>query len=504
MKVRGFGERASLFDLAIASLPPEARAARTLAAAAWLRERFQQADVVLGGGHVLLDGVAPTALSEVLIRDLQVATNASAHALRESPLVSLDVVYDGPDLEPVARALGVSIDEVVSLHSGQIYCAELIGFLPGFAYLGPVAEPLRLPRRASPRARVLPGSVAVAAGFTGVYPFASPGGWHLLGRAIGAPLFDPVCSPPSRITIGTQVRFLPVLASDVEPTLVSDVPTRSTRPPSAAFEVLRAPAAATIQDSGRAAMLSQGLPPSGPLDPETHARANLAVGNAASAAAVEIPLGALELRAIGSLLVSIDGAPAVYLRTGSRLTVPVGQSAVRYLAVAGGIDVPEVLGSRSTLLPIRIGGLAGRPLRRGDVVAVGLDVGLPPRSPSRDEPRLDQRDVLHVMPGPHLEAFPSDAWGTLLTQPFVVSHASDRVGVRLDGARLPTAGTRLALPVPMLRGAIEVSTDGTPIILGPDHPVTGGYPVIAVLTAASQAKLARLAPGAPARLASCV
>jgi len=89
---------------------------------------------------------------------------------------------DGPDLPEVADTLGLSVDEVISLHSGTAYTVAAVGFSPGFPYLSGLPERLRLPRRATPRLGVPAGSVAVAAGQAGIYPFASPGGWHLLGR----------------------------------------------------------------------------------------------------------------------------------------------------------------------------------------------------------------------------------------------------------------------------------------------------------------------------------
>jgi biotin-dependent carboxylase-like uncharacterized protein len=266
---------------------------------------------------------------------------------------------------------------------------------------------------------------------------------------------------------------------------------------------------AGIQDAGRPGLLSAGIPPSGPLDPEAHAAANLAVGNDAGAAAIEIPLGPMTVRARGPLLVSVDGASAVRLADGQELTVDACTRAVRYLAVAGGIDVPVVLGARATFAAARFGGLGGRFLARGDVVPV-VPVA-PARSgapPVLHPGVVDPADppVLEVIPGPHGRRFPAGALDALLEIAWKVSARSDRVGTRLEGGRIPRAPAKrdaadLAPPVPMIRGAIQIVTEGTPIVLGPDHPVTGGYPVIAVLARASQPILARLRPGRTLRFA---
>jgi KipI family sensor histidine kinase inhibitor len=123
--------------------------------------------------------------------------------------VVLPVVYDGPDLELVASAAGVGVDEAVALHSGAGYTVAFSGFAPGFGYLTGLPEVLRQPRLQTPRTRVPTGSVGVAGEFTGVYPRSSPGGWRLLGRlAPGAePLFDARRTPAALLTPGDAVRF---------------------------------------------------------------------------------------------------------------------------------------------------------------------------------------------------------------------------------------------------------------------------------------------------------
>jgi len=113
--------------------------------------------------------------------------------------------YDGADLADLARLTGLSRDEVVELHTSREYVVALIGFLPGFAYLRGLDPRLEVPRRAIPRARVAPGSIGLAAGYTGVYPFASPGGWQLIGTAIGFEAFS--VERGASLAIGDRVRF---------------------------------------------------------------------------------------------------------------------------------------------------------------------------------------------------------------------------------------------------------------------------------------------------------
>jgi KipI family sensor histidine kinase inhibitor len=135
---------------------------------------------------------------------------ASLADLREPPdaarEVRIRVRYDGPDLDEVARAVGLSRAEVVALHAGATYTVESMGFAPGFAYLTGLDIRLQVPRRETPRPRVPAGALAIAAGYTAVYPFDSPGGWHIIGSlADDTPMFD---GHGARLQLGDRVRFV--------------------------------------------------------------------------------------------------------------------------------------------------------------------------------------------------------------------------------------------------------------------------------------------------------
>ncbi|MFT3767125.1 MAG: carboxyltransferase domain-containing protein [Minicystis sp.] len=501
MRVEAYGQEATFVDLGVEDAPE--RAARTHALAEALRAAWPSADVIVGAGTVVAVGVGLEEVRRVAIA----ATSVRAHA--ETRTHAIAAVYDGPDLAAVAEALGITAEEAIARHTGAEYVVELVGFLPGFAYLSARGgSPLVVPRRSAPRPKVPAGSIAVAAAFTGIYPSASPGGWNLIGRVIDAVPFDVAREPAMLFAPGDRVRFVAAEGSGESNVAWSAAVPAADRRRSAGLgegrpealqesgavglAIVTAPALATVQDHGRIGQLGRGLPPSGPLDPEAFAAANAAVGNLAGTAAIEIPLGSLEVEARGTtLLLSIDGEPAVQLRDGERLRVAAADRAVRYLAVRGGVTVPEVIGSRATLPSVGIGGHLGRPLRKRDVLPIGAAIGGDPAQPAPIEDRAE----LDLDPGPHLDRFPPGAYDALLSTEWRVSRLGDRTGVRLEGGRIPRDRPDLALPVPMIRGAVEVTTDGTPIILGPDHPTTGGYPVLAVLRASSQAALARRKPG---------
>ncbi|HWL44159.1 MAG TPA: allophanate hydrolase subunit 1 [Ilumatobacter sp.] len=163
-------------------------------------------DVVPAAETVLVtctDATALAALHPNLDAVVPVAVDGS-----ERPVVTIPVRYDGADLDDVAAVAGISVDDVVASHVGVEYVAAFCGFSPGFAYLAGLPSALHLPRRASPRARVPAGSVAIANGYSAVYPRASPGGWHLLGST-DAVLFDARAERPALVQPGDRVRFEP-------------------------------------------------------------------------------------------------------------------------------------------------------------------------------------------------------------------------------------------------------------------------------------------------------
>ncbi|WP_156754510.1 5-oxoprolinase subunit PxpB [Actinokineospora pegani] len=164
---------------------------------------------VVPAARTVLVAFEPGALSHSAIRTTLAAADSASASIAGGREVVLPVVYDGPDLDLVARTAGVGVDEVVRLHSGGAYTVAFSGFAPGFGYLTGLPDPLRQPRLDSPRTRVPAGSVGIAGEFSGVYPKSSPGGWRLLGRlADGADeLFDPRREPAALLAPGDSVRF---------------------------------------------------------------------------------------------------------------------------------------------------------------------------------------------------------------------------------------------------------------------------------------------------------
>ncbi len=158
-------------------------------------------DVVVTEGHACVHFDEPPSSFDAALEAIADATipvdEPRTHVVR--------VRYDGADLADIAARTGLTIPRIVELHAGREYVVRVVGFLPGFAYLGTLDRALVLPRHASPRARVPAGAVAIAGDRTGIYPLASPGGWHLVGTAVDVRLFDPMRG--ALFALGDRVRF---------------------------------------------------------------------------------------------------------------------------------------------------------------------------------------------------------------------------------------------------------------------------------------------------------
>jgi biotin-dependent carboxylase-like uncharacterized protein len=264
---------------------------------------------------------------------------------------------------------------------------------------------------------------------------------------------------------------------------------------------------ATVQDAGRPGWAAIGVPRSGAADRRAHDLANRLVGNRPEAATVEVTAGGLRVRAEGTVLVAVTGAPApltvdgrpaplnapLTLRPGAVLALGVPPVGLRSsVAVRGGIGVPPVLGSRST---DTLSGLGPAPLVAGDRLPVGDLAG--------DEPVVDVapvappagRPVLRILPGPRRDRLAAGAEALLVGAEWAVTADSDRVGLRLSGPRLAHARTDELPSEGLVPGALQVPPDGAPVLFLADHPVTGGYPVLAVVVTADLPVAAQLRPG---------
>lgn len=265
-----------------------------------------------------------------------------------------------------------------------------------------------------------------------------------------------------------------------------------------------------VQDRGRTGYADLGVGRSGAADLPAMQLANRLVGNPAGAAVIEVTLGDLTLRVDGPTWIAITGAPLAVLAggrarwTGEPVPVPAGgcvelgrpERGLRsYLAVRGGVAVAPVLGSRST---DRLSGLGPKPLVAGARIPVGTPCGrwMPVDTATEfPPPGIDEDVKLSLMFGPRDDWFEPEARELLLGSRFEVTADSDRVGLRISGPVLPRRVSAELASEGVVQGSLQVPPGGRPTIFGPDHPVTGGYPVIAVVPSRDHHLTAQLRPG---------
>lgn len=262
--------------------------------------------------------------------------------------------------------------------------------------------------------------------------------------------------------------------------------------------VVRALGLCTVQDLGRPGRMHEAVPPGGALVAERLIAANRAARNPDSAPALEI-LGQLAIRADAPIRVATDTAPARALAAGEELVVASEPRRVAYLAVRGGLDAPLVLGGRGALLCANLGGLV-RAGQRFDTA--GMAEVMPPRarrSSTAAQSAPEPEDApIRIVPGPDPASFAPDALDVLLASEYRVLPSSNRVGTRLDGPPLPRSDAP-EVSRPMVLGALEVPRDGKPIVLGPEFPTTGGYPIAAVVVRADLGRLFSIRLGGTVR-----
>jgi len=314
---------------------------------------------------------------------------------------------------------------------------RFLGFRPGWAYLDGWPEKWRMPRRATSRNKVPRGSFAVAGAFAGFYAVESPGGWNLLGRT-AAPLWDPRRDPPNLLAPGDEIEIVPTMDEIELPPLVGEEPSL----PWHNVDVVALGQFTRIVGAPDVKRLERGLPTGGPFDPELAIATNRAVGNEDFAPIFECVLVGPKLRFRDDACVAWNGVARR----------------------AKEIDI----------------GRFKEPFR--GYLAIGNDL----RADSQ-EPRAEAK-IIRVMRGPHDSSFEDSDWE--------VTPQLDRVGVRLRPLQSVARNIPADLPsIGVQFGSVQWHPDGTLVLMGPDHPVTGGYLQPVTVISADRWKIAQLAPG---------
>lgn len=451
------------------------------------------------------------ALSAVHLAERLANRDIARRAATSGPLIEIPVRYDGEDLLEVAELLGTSADEVIRRHTENEYTVAFTGFAPGFAYMTAIDAGLDVPRRKIPRTRIPAGAVGLAGPFSGIYPRSSPGGWQIIGVTPLA-MFDLSRATPALLQPGYRVRFVDMaraplhvvqqLQDKAEPDGTTQrIPTEAAT--DTALRVITADTPVTFQDLGRPGIAGQGVSASGALDRRALKTANRIVGNQPGTPCLEISFGGFSFEAVGRTVIAVTGADApITIKTaaGHHLTsstnVPIGlddgdvvklaapvKGMRSYLAVRGGFAVAPVLGSAATDTLAGLGPAAVAVDDRLGVRSAESATAVSPGDvPAFELPAADDVVSLDVVMGPRTDWFSPSAVELLQSQAWQVTPQSSRVGIRLAGERslersitreLPSEGT--------VTGAIQVPPSGQPVLFLADHPLTGGYPVIATV-----------------------
>lgn len=420
-------------------------------------------------------------------------------AVAEAPLTEIPVCYDGEDLQEAAEYSGLTLAEVVEMHSSETYTVRALGFVAGFPFMETTPSPLQMPRRSTPRAAVPPHSLAVAGAQTGIYPVTAPGGWNLLGRTL-VPVYDPMREPPFLLSPGTQVKFRPVEGDAPHLPPLTPRPLWPEQPTRPLLQVRKAGVLGLLMDRGRFQSGRFGLVRSGALDSASAGVANSLLGNSPDAALLEFHLTGpqLDILAPGVLAwagqgmnAQLNGAEltpysSFEVRAGDLLTfTPNGAGRVVYLATQGGFETLPFMGSASTDLK----GNLGRPLKAGDVFGTQTDWNgfhLP-----RHFNPYQGSGPLRLLPVGEGDTLDPEDVAALTSAPFRLRDL-DRMAGRLTGPSLRGGEIRSeGCPV----GTLQVPPSGEVMVLLNDKGTLGGYRKPARIHPLDLPRLVQLLPG---------
>jgi antagonist of KipI len=473
--------------------------------------------------------------------------------------ISIPVQYGGeygPDLNEAATIANLnSPKDVCDIHSSGNYRVYFLGFTGGFPYMGGLPKELTsVPRLSTPRLSVPKGAVGIAAGQTGVYTLSSPGGWYLIGKTF-MNLFNPYNDPPSLLQPGDEIKFVPTVIEELDQqheVVVDENKDLIETMKSPCIKIISSGPMTTVQDIGRSGYGRYGVSRSGAADNLAIRMGNALLGNQESSACLEVAMGGLVLqcleRPIHLALTGANcnatiqrsmllGAPpemvrineTFTLRPGDELALGYAKDGARtYLCIQNGFDVPYVLGSRSTDIRAKLGGVNGRILIPGDILGCVQDNSTNEDSmfvPLRSvyDPMLGRRHErgeinwkLRVLAGPgnpekDQASFKiperHSALDTLVNNShrFQVTPRSDRMAVcisimdekdnegSLKKSKLLVGGQQMSEAC--VSGTIQLPPDGNPVILLAEHQTTGGYSVPCIVIQADLWQVGQMRPG---------
>ena len=479
-------------------------------------------------------------LKDLAQKALQKSEEEKTESTDSARTITIPVCYEdqefAPDLEKVALHAKLSKEEVIKLHSSSDYLIYMMGFLPGFPYLGGMNPQLETPRLETPRTKIPTGSVAIGVAQSGLYPVESPGGWNIIGRT-PLRLFDVKRKPFFLYKAGDKIRFLPITREEFEnfdeslwlaqvagkseafiETSDDAADSKEVYECGGGIKILEPGLLTSIQDSGITGFQKYGIGQSGAMDQISFALANQICGNEKNAACLETTLAGPSIRFVTACDFAITGAvfenatldgmriemnKKISAKAGSLLSCGFASKGLRsYIAFSGGLLVPKVFRSSSTNLKSKIGGYMGRKLQADDQLAIGINKKNPLLVPDNKstEGFTENKDVLLLdcIKSSQFDFFQEKIVKKFTDSIYTVSAESDRMGIRFTGPGLECGKTDIisdAIPF----GAVQITSAGLPVVMAADRQTTGGYAKIACVTKASMCRLAQALPGTKVR-----
>lgn len=450
-------------------------------------------------------------------------------------IIEIPVCYEdeqfAPDMNNVMKHTNMTKEQVINLHSSTDYLIYMMGFLPGFPYLGGMDEKLETPRLETPRTKIPAGSVAIGGKQTGLYPIESPGGWQIIGRT-PIKVFDLHRTPSFLYKAGDKIRFVPINRQEFydfdesewfkKNITVSDHKSadKNTYACGSGIKILDSGLSTTVQDYGITGFQKYGIGQSGVMDEISFNLANILCGNPENTACLETTLNGPEIQFVLPCDFAITGASfenatldnipilmnkKYHAEKGSILKCGFASKGLRsYIAFSGGVLVPTVFGSRSTNLKSRIGGYEGRKLSAGDELAVGyikMVTNFQRQLQYKTNPFFSSNDdvlLLETTKSSQFDFFDNKIIKNFEQNIYTVSPESDRMGIRFTGPKLDCGKTDIisdAVPF----GSVQITSSGLPVVMAADRQTTGGYAKIVCVTKESMCKLAQAVPGTKVR-----
>lgn len=474
----------------LAEFAPDVAADLLFSGTRALRARYGPSAVVTGhSSALLLFDSAPDFSLGPLTLDVEPSW---VDAANEHTIAVSFAEPDAPDLDDVLAQLSIGRERFIDVLTNSSLRVRFTGFLPGFAYLDGLPAAWNIPRRATSRTRVPAGSLGIAAGMAGFYPSDSPGGWNIVGRAL-TPFWDPQRTPPALLSSGDVVHITRNEGLREERSEPAQNDDRGL-PVATCLNAGQQTLIATLPDIRR---YEDSLPASGVFDAAVAIRANAAVGNEPAAFVLECALVGPELHFERECRVAWEGATVAWEKNGVRL-------AGNVVALSRGdvLRVGRLTGGLRGWLAIS-GGLAAnapryatRPLRlnKGNMLYSNT------QHQSSDSHYAQIRELqrgdhhhIEVVTGPH-RIDPADL-ATLLAAEWTVTPSLDRTGVRLRREGRDTTAPASIPSCGMQVGTVQLHPNGDLVVMGPDHPITGGYVQPFTVASSDIWKLAQLQPG---------